>query len=75
VSDGADRGWTIAEDLDRCPTCGRFVTGENCYSDVEPGGERGADPIVPFCNEACAAPNECRHGVRADAPDCNQCPY
>lgn len=46
--------WEMPDATDRCPTCGRFVSLEDGYGDVEPGGCRGVDCVVPYCGEECA---------------------
>lgn len=38
----------------RCPACGRFISIDEGYGDVEPGGLREHDPITAYCSEACA---------------------
>lgn len=47
--------WELSEDLHRCPTCGRFVSGWDGFTDVEPGGQRGHDFCAVYCNAGCAA--------------------
>lgn len=43
------------QELDRCPTCGRFVEREpDGYFDLPSGGHYAYDYIVAYCNEACA---------------------
>ena len=38
----------------RCPTCGRFISPDtDGFFDVAPGGMRGSDPVVAYCNERC----------------------
>lgn len=44
----------LPDGVGRCPTCGRFVSHDDAYGDVEPGGRRGFDYIVPYCTEECA---------------------
>jgi hypothetical protein len=39
----------------KCPTCGRFVSRWEGYSDLPPGGRQDVDYIVAYCNEDCAA--------------------
>ena len=67
-------GFVLADGVDRCPTCGRFVEIGEGYGDVEPGGVRGCDYLASFCNYACAASNLCAHGVRGDDLQCAECP-
>ena len=74
MTDRAPTQFVLEDGVDRCPTCGRFVLIEDAYGDVEPGKVRGIDYLASFCNEACAASNECAHGVRGDDLLCSECP-
>lgn len=44
---------------ERCPTCGRFVPGDDspdrdeAYLDLPPGGFQSHDYLVVYCNRAC----------------------
>ena len=38
----------------RCPTCGRYVSLDDGYGDLPPGGIYDASYIVAYCNETCA---------------------
>jgi hypothetical protein len=44
---------------EHCPTCGRFVPGEeseglgDAYFDLPPGGFQSHDYLVVYCNAAC----------------------
>jgi len=49
------RRWEIAESVDRCPTCGRFVEIDEGYCDLPPGGRQGYEHFASYCDEACAA--------------------
>lgn len=46
--------WTMPESEDRCPGCGRFVSIEDGFVDVEPGGCRGSDYCAAYCGPDCA---------------------
>ncbi len=69
--------WEMPDDLERCPTCGKFVSKFEGFCDVTPGGRRGSDYCAGYCNELCAArmdpPALCEdHGE----PKCSACdPY
>ena len=50
----ADDTWEMPESEDRCPTCGKFVSFDDGFYDVEPGGCRGIGLLEVYCNEICA---------------------
>lgn len=66
--------WEIPEDLERCPTCGKFVSGSEGFTDVEPGGTRGSDLCAAYCDARCAArmdpPARCEDHERAYCREC-----
>ncbi len=39
---------------DRCPTCGRFVSKDEGFADLPPGGVQSLDYLEGYCNAACA---------------------
>jgi hypothetical protein len=47
-------GWKIPENLERCPTCGKFVSSEEGYSDLPPGGVQSIHYLAGYCSKACA---------------------
>ena len=47
--------WELPENVERCPTYGKFVSLDEGFCDVEPGGIRGSDYCRGYCNAECAA--------------------
>ena len=41
--------------VSHCPVCGRYVSTETGWMDVEPGGIRGHDYNEMYCNRVCAS--------------------
>jgi hypothetical protein len=39
---------------ERCPTCGRFVSHDEGYGDLPPGGLQSLDYLEGYCDAACA---------------------
>lgn len=56
--------WSMPASEDRCPGCGRFVSIEDGFLDVAPGGVRGSDYCATYCDRACTALVRCFHGHR-----------
>lgn len=69
----ADR-WTLPDGMERCPTCGRFVTTDDGYGDIAPGGIRGVSYLSVYCDATCAADVRCAHG-KGPREECGECPY
>ena len=44
----------MTNDFEKCPTCGRFVSFEDGFGDLPPGGDQFSDFMVPYCDESCA---------------------
>ena len=39
---------------EKCPTCGKFVSLEDGYGDLPPGGVQNVHTLVRYCNERCS---------------------
>lgn len=57
-----DSRFELPDGVSRCPGCGRFVSIEDGFLDVAPGGSRGTGESAMYCNESCTAKVRCRHG-------------
>lgn len=60
----------LPEFVEKCPTCGRFVSHEDGYGDVEPTGCRGYDYLAVYCDRACADKMYETHHERVAVADC-----
>jgi hypothetical protein len=59
----------MSESFEKCPTCGRFVSPEDGYYDLPPGGKQNVSYLVVYCDDACAERKSPPAVYEPDAPE------